>query len=120
MFSKKYAEELKDKKVASQPILPAEIVSCHDCKHLLYKPDAQVVWEVFTPGGLCRRGWERAVYYCPACRKPYDCVEHCGDIYLSTPRFFRIIPAVPATLEPVVYPTPKKKSGHKPIPTVEV
>ena len=104
MFSKK-PKPLPDRIVTSKP-MPAEIVACQDCKHLLYKSDAQEV-RCTTLGGhwLGPQGdrWEEDVetvsYYCPGCRKPYDrigCNRATGNI-----RYFRTVPAVPAHPEEI-------------------
>lgn len=79
------------------PPLEERIVVCYNCKHLLYKPDVQVV----TCIALGRREEDIATvsYYCPACRKPYDHVEY--NRATRNTRYFRIVPAVPSRLEEV-------------------
>ena len=84
--------------------LEERIVACQDCKHLLYKKDAQEVRVGICPY-FTVTGWrgssEWFFYYCPDHRKSYDYVEHDKAINNGAPRYYRTIPASPARMEPV-------------------
>ena len=105
MFSRK-PKPLPDRIVVPKP-MPAEIVACEDCKHLLYKKDAQVVTCItlgryfWGPAGdRCEEDTETVYYYCPACRKPYDHVQY--NRATGTTRYFRTLPAVLTRREEII------------------
>lgn len=104
MFSRK-PKALEERIITipqDDPGVPLEerLVACRDCKHLLYKRDAQRVLRRVLP--VFRRWtWTgesaELFYYCPAHQKSWDYIEsnpETGEI-----RYYRTIAAVPARHE---------------------
>jgi len=120
MFGRK-PTPLKDREVTLlPPPLEERIVTCQDCKHLLYKKDTQEVQVVtiaihWVAVGRWSEEHIRLLYYCPAHQKAYDYVDY--NPATRQANYYRTIPASPARHELVsAGAPPKEKCEAKPIP----